>query len=218
MSDKAATMFFRPIPWSEANFTAVSDERRDAVQRIKSFAQFQAGWCYGRGEAFEEATTQTAIAIAGLLIATGWEPEAFPGPDGEVVITGRVEGTYLRFSVDKEREIEFEQRVGGETTEEKVLNTEEVVALILEKTSQCSSFDSFIPLGGVNAKTRGMTWPLFLQARRTEEDCPSCWFSALKTPLAEEVYADTSHITFQKDLGHRRSFGSLIPTSFQNIR
>lgn len=71
-----------------------SAERDAVVQRIRSFADLPAGWCYGRGRAIDRAVRNDALTVNSELRRNRvGRVEVFPGADGTVLVSA-VDGPY----------------------------------------------------------------------------------------------------------------------------
>jgi hypothetical protein len=58
------------------------------AEKIKSFAQLPSGWNYGSGDAAPSEIVEQALSYLYRLISFGFsETNAFPGPDGAIMVT-----------------------------------------------------------------------------------------------------------------------------------
>ena len=65
------------------------DISSSVIERIDGFGKLQPGWHFGEGIAPSERTRSEAMQIASLFEWHGWNVEAFPGTEGDVLVSAR---------------------------------------------------------------------------------------------------------------------------------
>lgn len=93
------------------------------LRKIERFRNFVAGWHYNEGVPFKEDTLSLAIQIHEMSIDQGlYETDAFPGIDGEIMITIYHYNQYLEFTVEQNGQISYVKEIGDEEVagEEKI--------------------------------------------------------------------------------------------------
>jgi len=70
------------------------------LEKILSFAHFKPGWSYGEGIGFAQNTLHKAIQLAKTAHTLGFqETDAFPGLNGEVMVTVYQGNEYWEFTL-----------------------------------------------------------------------------------------------------------------------
>ena len=78
------------------------------LKKILSFAQFQEGWSFGEGVAFAKSTVDKAVQLAKTAHTLGFhETDAFPGLNGEIMITVYQGNEYWEFTLEPTETITF---------------------------------------------------------------------------------------------------------------
>jgi hypothetical protein len=102
------------------------------VEKIQRFADFEVGWSFGEGVAFAQNTLNKAIQLAKTAYTLGFqETDAFPGLNGEVMITVYQDNEYWEFTLQPAETITFVYERDDETvTYEEGLPFEFAVSLL----------------------------------------------------------------------------------------
>ncbi|MEZ4866284.1 MAG: hypothetical protein R3C14_33515 [Caldilineaceae bacterium] len=101
-------------------------------EKIQSFAQLQPGWGFGEGIAFAQSTLNKAIQLAKTAHTLGFhETDAFPGLNGEIMVTVYQGKEYWEFTLQPTETIIFVYERDDETvTYEEGLPFEFAVSLL----------------------------------------------------------------------------------------
>ena len=102
------------------------------LKKILSFAQFQEGWSFGEGVAFAKSTVDKAVQLAKTAHTLGFhETDAFPGLNGEIMITVYQNNEYWEFTLEPTETITFVYEKADETvTHEEGLPFEFAVSML----------------------------------------------------------------------------------------
>jgi hypothetical protein len=113
-----------------------ADLRRRIMQttldKIYGFAQLQPGWSFGEGVAFTQTTLNKALQLAKTAHTLGFhETDAFPGLNGEIMVTVYQGSEYWEFTLQPTETITFVYERDDETiTYEEGLPFEFAVSLL----------------------------------------------------------------------------------------
>jgi hypothetical protein len=89
------------------------------AKKIRSFSNLRAGWHYGQGGPILEDRINKAIKIHALLKYIGFlETDAFPGVDGEILLTCYFGNHYIEILVDTAGEISIYHEKDSDVVEE----------------------------------------------------------------------------------------------------
>ncbi len=89
---------------------------KTTIEKIQSFVQLQPGWSFGEGIGFAQNTLNKAIQLAKSAYTLGFhETDAFPGLNGEVMITVYQSCEYWEFTLQPTETITFVYEKGEET-------------------------------------------------------------------------------------------------------
>lgn len=105
---------------------------QSTLEKIQSFAHFEAGWSFGEGVAFAKNTLNKATQLAKTAHTLGFqETDAFPGLNGEVMVTVYQGNEYWEFTLEPTETITFVYERDEETiTYEEGLPFEFAVSLL----------------------------------------------------------------------------------------
>jgi len=85
------------------------------AEKIISFGSLAPGWHYGNGGPINSKTIDLALAIYWQFFLGGLEEtDAFPGADGEVMVTAYFDAHYLEVIVESDDTMSFTYEVGDE--------------------------------------------------------------------------------------------------------
>ena len=74
---------------------------KSAREKILDFRHYSKGWDYGEGNPFSPETIRRALLINRMIIAKCTpETDAFPGPDGDIMVTAYCDPWYWEFLID----------------------------------------------------------------------------------------------------------------------
>lgn len=78
------------------------------IDKINSFRDFKEGWHFGEGVVFSEDNISFAINLANFMAQNLFlKLDAFPGFNGEIMVTAYPEKYYFEFIVESPNQIEF---------------------------------------------------------------------------------------------------------------
>lgn len=90
--------------WHYLRYTSLAfippSAQSKTISKIESFARLDNGWHYGRGIAADRSTIDRAISVFNQYIQIGFlRTDAFPGVDGEIMVTGYKDIFYVECTV-----------------------------------------------------------------------------------------------------------------------
>lgn len=81
---------------------------QETHRKLKSFIDFEEGWSYGYGKRFDIEILEKAISFHSALVNTGLlKTDAFPGLNGEIMVTGYHHDHYLEFIFEPDQTVTF---------------------------------------------------------------------------------------------------------------
>ena len=85
-------------------------------KKIQSFRSLKEGWSFGEGVAFQSQILHKAIQLIKSAHALGFdETDAFPGINGEVMVTLYAGQDYWEFTIEADESVTFVYEAGDET-------------------------------------------------------------------------------------------------------
>jgi len=78
-----------------------------AKEKIDGFRSLKEGWDYKKGMPFEEPVLEAALSLDHEAAQRGFETDAFPGPEGDVLVTLYFGAHYLEFMIDADLTVDF---------------------------------------------------------------------------------------------------------------
>jgi hypothetical protein len=89
---------------------------KTTIDKIQSFAKLHPGWSFGEGIEFEPAILNKALQLAKTAHTLGFqETDAFPGLNGEIMVTVYQRDDYWEFTLSPKETITFVYEKGEET-------------------------------------------------------------------------------------------------------
>ena len=188
------------------------------MKKILKFKEYSEGWNYGRGKTFSDDAIESALAIEILLRRVGIpETDAFPGSDGDIMVTGYDGSLYWEFTLEWDNTVTFITEKDDRIVEEyEGLSLRDVVSKILSLASReeiteklwkednsfvfSTSKDSTIPY---TRDLKALSLSQILQ-----EESPLSKFYAYNPEGSPS--APTSENITQERLALRSSFGNLM--------
>ena len=82
--------------------------------KIRGFSSFKKGWHFGEGVPPSKELLKIAVNMADRVALSGFRSDAFPGIDGEIMVTAYHGGDYLEFTFETDGTVTF-VREKGET-------------------------------------------------------------------------------------------------------
>ncbi len=90
------------------------------MKKILKFSQYTEGWDYGRGKPFSKKTIKQALVLDRLLRAAGiLQTDAFPGSDGDIMVTGYRDSWCWEFTLESDNTVTFITEKNGRIVEER---------------------------------------------------------------------------------------------------
>jgi len=78
------------------------------IEKIQSFGNFTQGWSFGEGVPFAPSILLKAMQLIKTAHALGFaETDAFPGLNGEVLVTIYLEADYWEFTIEPDETVTF---------------------------------------------------------------------------------------------------------------
>ena len=78
------------------------------AQKIREFGELSSGWHYGEGGPIDEKVIRSAVEINDeALNESLWLTDAFPGVNGEIVVTVYWEKECLEFTIETDGTVSF---------------------------------------------------------------------------------------------------------------
>lgn len=92
---------------------------REVCRKIRAFGELAEGWHFGEGSPISEVAIDTALKLIGFADEMGlYKFDAFPGLEGEVILTFYGDNEELDFTVHDASNIEIcAERAGGDELE-----------------------------------------------------------------------------------------------------
>ncbi len=85
-------------------------------KKIQDFRTLQDGWSFGEGVAFQPRILNKAVQLIKSAHVLGIEEtDAFPGLNGEIMVTLYAEQKYWEFTIETDESVTFVYEVGDET-------------------------------------------------------------------------------------------------------
>lgn len=140
--------------------------------KIQEFTNLDSDWCYGSGVKFSQSVIDDAIKILGLVNTYGfYETDAFPGADGEVMITAYRDKFYFEILIYEDKKYDFIVEINDdETSRNEGINFNAVIASLKQfrETVVCNSSELFTQSISIKQNKDIPVWRLGIQATTGE--------------------------------------------------
>lgn len=187
------------------------------IVKIKSFEKLQPGWSFGEGSQFEKDILTKGIKLIKIAGSFGFkETDAFPGLNGEVMVTLYLEENYWEFTIQPDRNVTFVQEKNDETI------------IYEEGLSFKTAISKLKEIGILVLKEKWNLSELLMQDITIQEsEDLQVWsskiqlvggyrFSARNVPeIKETVYANISENFIQPSAANHRFSGNLKKARYQ---
>ena len=184
--------------------------RKSAREKILDFRHYSKGWDYGEGKPFSPETIRRALLINRMIIAKCTpETDAFPGPDGDIMVTAYCDPWYWEFLIDASGMVLYIAEKDDVVTDEREgLSHDEALHLARRLTKQTWKFyASSTPLDTTAENSDSTAWPSSPLENRPESR--SLTLPAFKTWAIHHVHTyDSTMIELPVPL---LSFGNSTP-------
>ena len=137
-------------------------------RKIRGFKRLQKGWHYGEGRPFGDNIINAAISLHKEALRLGFfETDAFPGANGEIMVTIYRHEHYLEFIIERDLTVTFSREDGDdETRYEEGLTLNNAIRVIRDFSGECRQSESSDLTGGTGAGDGFSLWDSRTQARR----------------------------------------------------
>lgn len=138
-------------------------------QKILDFKTLGRGWCYGTGELFNDCTIDKAVKLNREILDNGFlETNAFPGTNGEIMITLYHNDDYLEFTIEnnetitfvhekKAEELAYEEQLSYEDIKHRISCFKEQVCRLSELSTRNSMITRSGDLQALRLRTQART-------------------------------------------------------------
>ena len=124
------------LPKSDSKFSFFIEnpDLYSTENKIKGFRELPRAWNFGKGHSPEDWTVETAIVLNSKARTLGFmETDAFPGTDGEIMVTIYFHNHYLEFTIEPTRKITFyRERNKIEISYQEEVSVEDAKAKLME--------------------------------------------------------------------------------------
>src|SRR6266568_6227153 len=122
----------RQLPASSVNITI----GHRTADKIRDFLRLTDGWHYGRGDAPAPDIVSESLRIHSMMVAAGFrDTDAFPGIDGEVLLTAYQDSHYIEIMVEIDARVTFTHELNDVVASRKANLTEDECRKELIKTA-----------------------------------------------------------------------------------
>jgi hypothetical protein len=87
------------------------------LQKIREFQSLDDGWHFGKGNPPDSKTVHHAMSLATRAIISTFDTDAFPGIDGEIMVTVYHKQHYLEFTIESDMTVTFVHQVNDNDVE-----------------------------------------------------------------------------------------------------
>lgn len=195
------------IPYTFLKLNGTLDSLTEA--KILGFRNFKKGWHYHGGVPFKDDIIFTAIKINRKLLRCGFEKtNAFPGLDGEIMVTAYHKEHYFEFAIEKDQSITYCREMGDEELAyEEGYSYQEIISMIDELAEElCLQYGSLADnITSITISAESIAWPSKILATTPESrSLTRNVFTRLGI-----LYANTSeNITLRQQVGSLLFSGS----------
>ena len=92
---------------SSYGFVSSANQEHPTLQKVKEFLEIGDGWHFGEGRPPTKEVAEIAKSFAEKAIMAVFDTDAFPGIDGEIMVTLYHKNHYLEFTIDVNEEITY---------------------------------------------------------------------------------------------------------------
>lgn len=183
------------------------------AKKIREFSALPRGWYYGMGTGPSHRTIQIALAYLSALMGYGFsETDAFPGGDGEIMVTAYSNNHCIEVTVDVDTTFTVSHQDGKENRFYEpglsgIQACAELVRIVgIIRQEECATSESFISsTTTIQSVASSQTW-LWDQLMA---EFPSFWSNAGYAQAETPVPTYSDFIRISQD--HHMRFGNLIP-------
>ena len=135
---------------------------RPAREKILDFSRYSKGWDYGEGKPFSPETICRALLINRVIIAKCTpETDAFPGPDGDIMVTAYCDQWYWEFLINASGRVTYVAEKDDRVIDERAdLSYDEALHLARRLTKQTwKLYASSTPSDTTAENSDSTAWP-----------------------------------------------------------
>ena len=145
---------------------SVIDTIHPTTRKINDFKKLKKGWNFGEGVSFKKSILMDAVFLNQEAGRLGFfETDAFPGPNGEVMVTVYSGNHYLEFIIELDRSVTFRhEQAGEELYRQEALSLHEAESKIKEFHKQWSGYESSIENITTGVYSDSLHWAFDQQA------------------------------------------------------
>jgi len=127
----------------------VDDVASQTLAKIEGFQALEEGWRFGEGHAAEPSVVLRARKLVKHAEKNGWDSDAFPGANGEILITADRGGQHFEFIVETNGSLTvIEERNGVELSRSEDAGDQAVIPLLQFDGLKCYTSGFYIPTSG----------------------------------------------------------------------
>lgn len=188
-------------------------------QKIRSFASLPLGWHYGNGAPAPESLIRIARNYHNLFLTLGFsETDAFPGIDGEIMVTAYRGKNCIELTVGLDRDFVVTHECGGQEkfhehglSEVEATEALGVITANIEQ-EECNTLYSFTSSITTHVLNNSRIWPL--KRQMTGAALQLFWSRAV--PQQAEQFAPIYANSTQVLEASRQYFGDFVPIKSMN--
>ena len=158
-------------------------------RKIKSFSKYTSNWSYGRGIEFSQGTILYALRIVNLFRDYGFnETDAFPGEDGEIMITAYKGDYCCEITAYNEHMNDFIIEEGdSEILREEKINFSNLNTLVKKyrDITTCSSLELSTQFTLTKERKDSEAWPL-----RIQPEAVFLYFTKIAQNMSQDAFAN----------------------------
>lgn len=191
----------------------------DTARKIRDFASLPVGWHYGSGRPPSVRTVAWALGYAALLSALGFsKTDAFPGPDGEVMVTGYLGKHCVQVSLEADGTTFLVHEIDNKAMleEEKVSYAVTIPALVSiarDIRQECATSGLFTQNALIPTGANSLTTPL----RGQPMEAVFQYSKSNVPPPMETRFANTLGNTTEELPANHPFFGSLMNPYYKQV-
>jgi len=185
---------------------------KETEEKIASFAELEAGWHYGRGNGVPREIIDAAVTLLFCFVMAGFKKtDAFPGVDGEVMVTAYDGDHAVSVTVERDRTYTISHEIGKEERlYEPGLSEVDAYRNLLETAQVVMGQEcliSFSSTSNTSIRTEASSLISLSNRQVTEAEPQSFWKNVASRQTVRS--APTLRSTMPVWVGTQRSFGAL---------
>jgi len=102
-------------------------------RKILGFNLYRKGWNYGEGVRFDKEVVQRANILNDIFLSYNAKTDAFPGPDGSIMVVAYIGDTCWEFIVENDKSVSiFEENKGKVVSEQEALSFSDAIGIAIK--------------------------------------------------------------------------------------